>query len=117
MALSFEITSTPGCAILSLKGRIITDEYLSEIIAQVENGILQGTNNWVYELSQLEYCNSIGLNLLVRTLTKARNAGGDCVLVNLQPGVKKLFELSKLNQIFTAFDSLDEAKARYNTIE
>lgn len=117
MALSFEIVFAPECAVLSLKGRIMTDEHLQEIISQVESGIASSNTYWICDLSGLEYCNSTGLNLFIKTLTKARNAGGDCVVANLQPAVQKLFELSKLNQIFTAFGTLEEAKARPNTIQ
>lgn len=117
MAFTFEITSTPGCAVLALKGRIISDELIADIVQQVEKEVVAGQKNWICDASGLEYCNSLGLNLFIRVLTRSRNAGGDCAVVNLQPGVKKLFELSKLNQIFTAFDSVEDAKARYNTVQ
>ena len=104
------------CGILLLSGRIMSDELLPDIIAQVEQQIVLGKKNWLCDLSTLTYCNSTGLNLFIRILTKSRNAGGDCALINLQPGVRKLFELSKLNEIFTSYASLDEALERYNTI-
>jgi len=94
----------------------MSDELIPEIIAQVEAQIALGKKNWLCDLSTLTYCNSTGLNLFIRILTKSRNAGGDCALINLQPGVRKLFELSKLNEIFTSYASLDEALERYNTI-
>lgn len=116
MTLTYDITSSETCGILRLEGRIISDEGLSDIIAQVEQIIAQGKHTWLCDLSGLTYCNSTGLNLFIRILTKSRNAGGDCVLINLQPGVRQLFELSKLNEIFTSYASLEEALQRYNTI-
>jgi len=104
------------CGILLLSGKIMSDESLPEIIAQVEEQIALGKKIWLCDLSELTYCNSTGLNLFIRILTKSRNAGGDCALINLQPGVRKLFELSKLNEIFTSYASMDEALERYNTI-
>lgn len=94
----------------------MSDEQLREIIAGVEAVIADGKKYWICDISELTYCNSIGLNLFIRVLTKARNAGGDSVIVNPQPAVKKLFELSKLNEIFTSYASVDEALNRYNTI-
>jgi anti-sigma B factor antagonist len=94
----------------------MSDETLPEITQKVDEHIARGHKYWVCDLSELGYCNSTGLNLFVRILTKSRNAGGDCVLVDLQPSVKKLFELSKLNEIFTSYTSTEEALARYNTI-
>lgn len=116
MQLSFDITSTPLCGILRLSGRILTDEHLPEIMAEVERNIALGKKIWLCDLSELTYCNSTGLNLFIRILTKSRNAGGDCALINLQPGVRSLFELSKLNEIFTSYASLEEALERYNTV-
>jgi anti-sigma B factor antagonist len=101
---------------LRLKGRILSDEGLSEVVAGVATGIAAGKHNWLCDLSELTYCNSTGLNLFVRILTKSRNAGGDCVLINLQPGVRQLFERSRLNEIFTSYASVEEALSRYNTI-
>lgn len=101
---------------LKLTGRILSDEKLPEITQKVDYYIALGHKNWVCDLSELTYCNSTGLNLFVRILTKSRNAGGDCVLVDLQPTVKKLFELSRLNEIFTSYTSTEEALARYNTV-
>lgn len=94
----------------------MSDEGLTDIMQQVEQTIAMGKSNWLCELSDLAYCNSTGLNLFIRILTKARNAGGDCALINPQTGVQKLFELSKLNQIFTNYASLDEALDSYNTV-
>lgn len=116
MQLSIDITATPTCGILRLSGRILSDEHLPEIIVEVERTIALGKKNWICDLSELTYCNSTGLNLFIRILTKSRNAGGDCVLVNLQPGVRSLFELSKLNEIFTSYASVEEALERYNTV-
>jgi anti-sigma B factor antagonist len=94
----------------------MSDEHLPEIIQQVEKNSASGQKNWLCDLSKLTYCNSMGLNLFIRILTRSRTAGGDCVLVGLQPGVLRLFELSKLNEIFTSYASLEEALERYNTV-
>ncbi|HLP55454.1 MAG TPA: STAS domain-containing protein [Fluviicola sp.] len=116
MQLTFDITVLPTHAVLKLSGRILSDEGLAEVLAKVETAIAAGSKNWLCDLGELSYCNSTGLNLFVRILTKSRSAGGDCALANLQPGVQKLFELSKLNEIFTSYASTQEATERYNTI-
>lgn len=116
MQLTFDITSTPVCGILRLSGRILSDEQMPEILTQIDAAIAAGTKNWLCDLSKLTYCNSMGLNLFIRLLTRARNSGGDCILSGLQPGVQKLFELSKLDEIFTSYASEEEALNRYNTI-
>lgn len=114
MQVSAHITIAPSSAVLQLSGRILSDEGLSAILADVDKAIASGARNWICHLKELSYCNSTGLNLFVRVLTKSRNAGGDCILAEVQPGVAKLLELSKLNEIFTSYASLEEAVARFN---
>lgn len=116
MSLSYDISASGTCGVLSLKGRIISDDDLSGIMLQVERTIVLGKKTWLCDLSELTYCNSTGLNLFVRILTKSRNAGGDCALINVQPGVKQLFDISRLSEIFTSYASIDEALNRYNTV-
>lgn len=111
MSLTVDIKTEGVIGIIALSGRIISDDQLNDILSKVEQAIASGTKSWICELTQLTYCNSIGLNLFIRILTKARNAGGDCSLVNLQPHVEQLFKLSKLSEIFSAFKTIEEARA------
>lgn len=114
MSASFQLQTQGACAIISLSGRMVGSDDISAIMLQVEETINSGTHNIVCNCEGLEYCNSTGLNFFVRLLTKSRSKGGDCVLVNLQPGVAKLFNLSKLNEIFTSYGSVEEATAGFN---
>lgn len=116
MSLSVTIETQGSCGIISLSGRMVGSEDITSIMQQVEGKINEGAFKLICDCSQLEYCNSTGLNFFVRLLTKSRNKGGDCVLVQLQPAVAKLFSLSKLNEIFTSYDSVEDAKSGYNTM-
>ena len=116
MSLSVTIETQDACAIILLSGRMVGSEDLAAIMQQVEAKINEGAFKLICDCSQLEYCNSTGLNFFVRLLTKSRNKGGDCVLVQLQPAVAKLFSLSKLNEIFTSYDSVEDAKSGFNTV-
>jgi len=116
MSLSFNITTEGNCGILALSGRMIGNDSTVEAMESIEKLLNGGAiTHIICDCSGLEYCNSTGLNFFVRLLTKSRNKGGDCGLTNLQPMVQKLFNLSKLNEIFTSFDSVDSAKSSYNT--
>lgn len=116
MSLQFNITTTERCGIIHLNGRIISDEKLTELLQEVERFQSRGIVYWVCNCEELTYCNSTGLNFFIRLLTKSRNVGGDTGLVKLQPAVRKLFELSKLNEIFTSYATVTDAVANYNSI-
>lgn len=113
MSFQFQILPADTYSILSLEGRIMTDENIPALLEEVTHSIEKGKASCVINCEKLSYCNSTGLNMFIKILTKTRNSGGDCVLVGLQPTVQKLFELSKLNEIFTSYTSLDEALTRF----
>ena len=49
------------------------------------------------------------MNCFIQLLTKARNMGGDAVIVNVPDKIKKLLLISKLNTVFTIKDSVGQA--------
>lgn len=110
MSLTVDLTSREAYVLLVVSGRIVSDEKLQESLIALDKA-LDHKKMVVCDLSALEYCNSTGLNYFIRILTRARKVGGDCVLVNLQPTVRKLFEISKLDEIFNCQTSLEEVLA------
>jgi len=114
MSVQFEITKSSNFVLVKISGRIISDEGLSNALDTIEKLVSGDLKAVLCDCSDLEYCNSTGLNFFVRILTRSRKTGLDCVLLNLQPSVKKLFEISKLNEIFSCFSSTDEVEAKFN---
>ena len=114
MSVQFEITKSSNFVLVKISGRIISDEGLSNTLDSIEKLVSGDLKAVLCDCSNLEYCNSTGLNFFVRILTRSRKSGLDSVLLNLQPSVKKLFEISKLNEIFSCFSSMDEVEAKFN---
>ena len=63
----------------------------------------------VLDLSGVPYMDSSGVATLVETLMAQRKAGSKLVLCGLQPKVRGIFEIAKLNMVFTIVD--DSASA------
>lgn len=116
MSAQFDITKPSNFVLVKISGRIISDEGLTEALNQIDQVLTNELKAVLCDCSALEYCNSTGLNFFVRVLTRSRKTGLDCVLVNLQPSVKKLFEISKLNEIFSCFNSTEEVEAKFNKV-
>ncbi len=112
MSIDFEIEKKEAVTIFQLAGRLISLESNQELISNAEKNLSSTKHSIICDCSKLEYCNSSGLNLFVRLLTKTRAVGGECILAGMNGSVQKLFELSKLNQIFTLVASQEEALAR-----
>ena len=72
---------------------------------QMEDGIL----NFALDLSDLKHINSSGLGVFITLLTKARKKDGELVLVSPSDYIRNLMLITKLNSIFTIFQSIDSA--------
>jgi anti-anti-sigma factor len=60
-------------------------------------------------MENLSYMNSSGLNTLIQLLTKARVAGGEAVLCNMNKKINELILITKLNLLFKVTQTSDEA--------
>jgi anti-sigma B factor antagonist len=106
---SFTITEENSIILLKLSGRILDNEQTSRLISEVENTLSDKINKIVLDIENIEYINSNGLNCFIQLLTKARNMGGDAVIVNVPEKIKKLLLISKLNTVFTIKESVGQA--------
>ena len=106
---SFTITEENSIILLKLSGRILDNEQTNRLISEVENTLSDKINKIVLDIENIEYINSNGLNCFIQLLTKARNMGGDAVIVNVPEKIKNLLLISKLNTVFTIKDSIGQA--------
>jgi len=65
--------------------------------------------NIVIDCLGLEYIDSSGLGALISGLRAAINNNGDIHLARLQPSVKMMLELTRTNQVFKIFDTVEKA--------
>lgn len=68
-----------------------------------------GSNQFVLDMSEVDYISSRGVGVIAYALGKCRKEGGDIKLVGLSAFVKKLFTIIKLDKIFEEFPDVDEA--------
>jgi anti-sigma B factor antagonist len=84
-----------------LEGKIVSDIDTTNLIEQLQKRVEGAEKTIIFNLSKLTHITSTGLNFFVRALTRTRNNEKKLILNNLQPSVAKLFQISKLNEIFT----------------
>jgi anti-anti-sigma factor len=103
-------TGPGGALVCSLAGDLDLDGLaevegpLREIVA-AEPGLL------CVDLSGVGFCDSSGLNLLLRLRLDAEGAGVPLVLAEPRPQLSRLFELTGAGAVFRVFDSVEEACA------
>ncbi|RPE81434.1 STAS domain-containing protein [Vulcaniibacterium tengchongense] len=94
---------------VALSGRLDTHTY-GELDRRLEPVLASDLRALVLDLADLEYISSAG----IRSVFKARKAiegrGGRVLVTNLQPQIKKVFDIVKavpLNSIFTSVEEAD----------
>ena len=63
------------------------------------------------DLSGVEYIDSSGVASLVESFQKARKSGQEYVLVAVSDSARRVFELARLDKVFTIVATIDEATA------
>ena len=106
---SFTITEDNSITLIKLSGRILENEQTNQLLSEAEKVISKENNKVVLDLENIEYINSNGLNCFIQLLTKARNFGGEAVIVNVPEKIQKLLLISKLNTVFTIKNSVEQA--------
>lgn len=109
MKISYEYRRENNAIILQLKGDLIGDDVGPQLIEVASDALEDQLKNCIIDLKEVRYISSSGIGVLITMLTKMRNAGGEVYLTSPSEHVKKLLIITKLNNIFTVFDSLEEA--------
>lgn len=65
----------------------------------------------VIDLSSVPYMDSSGVATLVEAMQGAKRSGGRLVLCGMQDRVRSIFEIARLDTVFTIVDTADRALA------
>jgi anti-sigma B factor antagonist len=68
-----------------------------------------GAERLIVDMSETEFCDSTGLNVLVRAHKRLAEAGGELLLVATEPTLLRIFKVTGMDTMFHLFASLDEA--------
>lgn len=96
--------------LIGIEGRILSMLDAEPLLGEVESQLQGGHTLFILDLSKTEYLNSEGLNVLLKILTKTRNAGGETVLCRISEELEKLFIITKLAHIFTILGTVKESE-------
>ena len=107
MPLTIKQRSKSDVMVLDIAGRLwILDLPLRDLMNRL---LSEGNQQFVLNLTGVDYIDSSGLGELVSAYTTVRNKQGDVKLLNLTSKAKDLLQMTKLLTVFDVYD--DEAKA------
>ena len=109
MVFEFKIDKKANYALIHLSGELIEKGQAAGLLESAEELVKESFNKWAIDLADLKYMNSSGLNTLIQLLTKARVAGGEAVLYNMNKKINELILITKLHTLFKIATTQEEA--------
>lgn len=111
MAFS-ETRDASGVVVVAVEGQLIVAnrQGLKQLL---QDGLDRGDRRFLLDFTPTAYIDSSGLGALVSANRKVRDAGGDLRLAGLNEDLRSLFELTKLDTLFTISATPAEALAGF----
>lgn len=82
--------------------------------SMIYDKIDEGYRKVIVDLSAAEFIDSTFLGVIVSSLKRVANLGGDLKLVGFKPAVRSLFELTRLFRVFESYNDLQDAIKSYH---
>jgi anti-sigma B factor antagonist len=111
--MDIQDTRINNVTVIALTGSIdaFTAPQITEhITGQITNGNVQ----LVADLKGVDYTSSAGLRVLLGAIKETRSRDGDLRLVNVQPDVNKVLNLSGFSNILRIFNDVDSAVSSFD---
>ncbi len=107
--LDISITQEAQAILIRLNGSADMQE-ANMLNQQLEKVFEQKCYTLIIDLSGLKFTSSMGLGSLIKAHSTCTENMGRLAMVNPQPAVLKILQTTRLDQLFTIFESLEEAK-------
>lgn len=112
MSFTVRKNDEKGVVVIGVDGQLIVGNR-HELKQMIIDSMEAGETKFVVDFAVTGYIDSSGLGVLVSLSKKIREAGGDLRLAGLNDDLRTLFELTKLDTLFTISDSVEEAIAAF----
>ena len=99
--------SRPPFQRLSLDGRLDTST-APQLEKQIDEVLAAKPLALVFDMAGLEYISSAGLRAIFRAQKVIHASNGEVLMVNMQPGVRKVFDIVKAIEVKKVFRNVDE---------
>ena len=113
MISDFSLEKEAGVNLVALTGRLLGEDAVSSIsksVLEVIDGVFK---NVIFDLKELSYINSSGINMFMKVITKSRVNNGEVLFFGVSGDVEKLFKIAKLNEIYTIYSTKEEAISHF----
>ena len=104
------IISRPEPNVLKLVGEL--DLHESQIVREKLDSLIQDREPKILvDLSKLSYIDSSGIAIFIDAMRRAQSYGGKLLFFGLHDTVRNIFEVARLDQVFSIFPNKESAVA------
>jgi len=75
---------------------------------QIQKSLLNGADIIILDMASLKMITSAGVGVVMKTQTSLAKRGGELMMLNMQPQIKKVFEIVRLLPTLTVFENTQE---------
>lgn len=101
-----------GVTIFTLDGRVDSEGAVDLDLA-LQSATSEGKYRLILEMSEVRYINSAGLRALADILTQTQEHAGNLKLVDLNPKVRRVFQIIGFDKFFELYDTIEDAIATF----
>ena len=98
-----------GTAVVTISGRLSMGGETERLDATVKGLLLKDTKKFVLDITGLEYLDSSGIGMVVSCLTNVKKAGGELCVAGANPRIKRIFNMTGVENMMPMFATLTEA--------
>jgi len=111
--MAFTVTTNKsGVVVVAVDGQLIVGNR-QDLKQKVLDALEKGGRKFVVDFTRTGYIDSSGLGVLVSLSKKIRELGGELRLAGLNEDLQTLFELTKLDTLFSITRTPEEALAAF----
>ena len=117
MPLKVSVTpKRPGVMVIAPIGAIDASTY-NILEDKVENALKESPDVIIFDMEFTDYISSTGIRVLLKTKKALQETDGKMVFMNLQPQIKKVFEILQALPTMKVFASIDEMDAYLDAMQ
>jgi anti-sigma B factor antagonist len=107
--MDMKVEDRHNSVVIHLRGKLLGGPFAEELNSSLHKLIGEGKKNVVLDLDGVTILNSSGFGILISSYTTVKNGGGDLRLAKISPSINGLLSMTKLNQIFKQYPSVEDA--------
>jgi|SRR5215467_6982089 anti-anti-sigma factor len=100
-----------GWAVITIAGRLALGGETEKLNAAVAALLQKDQKRVVLDITGLDYVDSSGVGMLVSCLTNVKKAGGELKVVGASPRIRRIFNMTGVDNLMSMFASVAEATA------